>query len=116
MEHDFRPWGEYWVLEDKETHKVKRIEVKSGGRLSYQYHHHRSEVWTIITGVATVTLEGIQKEYQPGEVVQIPVLSKHRVANNGLAVLTIVEVQFGTYFGEDDIIRIEDDYLRTSEV
>lgn len=112
MEHDLRPWGEYWVLEDKETHKVKRIEVKEGGRLSYQYHHHRSEIWTIISGIATVTIEGEVKEYGPGDVVKIPVLAKHRVANYGKEVLTIIEVQFGTYFGEDDIIRIEDDYAR----
>jgi len=115
MEHDLRPWGKYWVLEDKETHKVKRIEVNPGGRLSYQYHNHRSEVWTIISGVATVTLEGEEKEYLPGQVVQIPVLAKHRVANYGTEVLTFVEVQFGTYFGEDDIIRLQDDYARSSE-
>jgi mannose-6-phosphate isomerase len=115
MEHDFRPWGEYWVLEDKETHKVKRIEVKSGGRLSYQYHHHRSEVWTVIAGIATVTIEGEEKDYHPGEVIRIPVLAKHRVANKGESQLTFIEVQFGTYFGEDDIIRLEDDYARKSE-
>lgn len=115
MEHDLRPWGEYWVLEDKETHKVKRIEVKSGGRLSYQYHHHRSEVWTIISGIAAVTIEGVEKMYHPGEVVRIPVLAKHRVANKGPELLTIIEVQFGIYFGEDDIIRLEDDYARKSE-
>jgi mannose-6-phosphate isomerase-like protein (cupin superfamily) len=115
MEHDLRPWGEYWVLEDTETHKVKRIEVKPGGRLSYQYHHHRSEVWTVISGIATVTLEGLEKQYFPGDVVRIPVLAKHRVANAGTESLIIVEVQLGTYFGEDDIIRLEDDYARKSE-
>lgn len=115
MNHDVRPWGEFWVLEDTDTHKVKRIEVKPGGRLSYQYHHHRSEIWTVISGVATVTLEGEQKDYLPGDVVRIPVLAKHRVANDGKEPLTIIEVQFGTYFGEDDIIRLDDDYSRANE-
>ena len=113
MEHDVRPWGQYWVLDDKDTHKVKRIEVKPGGRLSYQYHHHRSEIWTVISGIATVTIEGIQKNYFPGETISIPVLSKHRVSNEGEEPLIIIEVQFGTYFGEDDIVRISDDYLRS---
>lgn len=113
MEHDVRPWGEYWVLEDAETHKVKRIEVKPGGRLSYQYHHHRSEIWTVIHGIATVTLEGNISTYGPGEVVRIPVTAKHRVANEGQDPLVIIEVQYGSYFGEDDIIRLDDDYART---
>ncbi|WP_118952433.1 phosphomannose isomerase type II C-terminal cupin domain [Taibaiella helva] len=112
MEHDVRPWGEYWVLEDKDSHKVKRIEVKPGGRLSYQYHHHRSEVWTIISGIATVTIEGEQKKHGPGEVVKIEVMAKHRVANEEQEPLVIIEVQLGTYFGEDDIIRLDDDYAR----
>lgn len=115
MEHDVRPWGEFWVLEDKTTHKVKRIEVKPGGRLSYQYHHHRSEVWTIVSGIATVTIEGVETEHRPNEVVQIPALAKHRVANQGTEPLVIIEVQLGSYFGEDDIIRLEDDYSRAEE-
>lgn len=112
MEHDIRPWGEYYVLEDSPTHKVKRIEVKPGGRLSYQYHHHRSEVWTIVTGEALITLDDDEKTYKPGEVVQIPLGTKHRIQNPGEDDLTFIEVQLGTYFGEDDIVRIEDDYDR----
>ena len=112
MEHDIRPWGEYWVLEDTPTHKVKRIEVRPGQRLSYQYHHHRSEVWTVVEGKATVTLNEEVKEYGPGEVVCIPQGAKHRVANSADQLLVFIEVQHGTYFGEDDIIRIEDDYAR----
>ncbi len=115
MEHDIRPWGEYWVLEDSDTHKVKRILVKPGGRLSYQYHHHRSEVWTVVSGQATVTLEGVQQVLQAGEVIKIPVLAKHRVANNSEEFLVIIEVQLGTYFGEDDIIRLDDDYSRVDK-
>lgn len=110
--HDIRPWGQYWVLEDTDNHKVKHIEVNPGGRLSYQYHHHRSEVWTVVAGVATVTLEGIVTEYHKGQVVMIPQGAKHRVQNAGTQLLELIEVQLGTYFGEDDIIRIEDDYAR----
>ena len=114
LEHDIRPWGEYWVLEDMASHKVKHIEVNPGGRLSYQYHNYRAEVWTIVKGTATVTLEGEIKEYIAGQVVIISKGAKHRVANYTNEKLIIVEVQYGTYFGEDDIIRIEDDYLRTN--
>lgn len=112
MNHEVRPWGQFWVLDDAETHKVKRIEVNSGSRLSYQYHHHRSEIWTIVTGVATVTIEGEARDYHPGEVIHIPLSAKHRVANNATEPLVFIEVQLGSYFGEDDIVRIEDDYNR----
>lgn len=113
MEHDIRPWGQYWVLEDAETHKVKRIEVKSGGRLSYQYHHKRSEVWTIVEGKAIITLDGIEKEYNVGDVAIIPQGVKHRIENKTQDKVVFIEVQYGTYFGEDDIVRIEDDYNRS---
>ncbi len=112
MEHDIRPWGEYFVLEDASTHKVKRIIVKPGGRLSYQYHHHRSEVWTIVEGEAVITLDGVDKTYKKGEVAKIPLGSKHRIHNQSKDDLIFIEVQLGTYFGEDDIVRIEDDYNR----
>jgi mannose-6-phosphate isomerase len=112
IDHEIRPWGQFWVLADEETHKVKRIEVNPGGRLSYQYHHHRSEVWTVVSGMATVTLEDETHVYGPGEVIRIPLSAKHRVANTGEIPLVFVEVQLGTYFGEDDIVRIEDDYER----
>ncbi len=112
MKYDKRPWGQYLVLEDADTHKVKRIEVNPGGRLSYQYHHHRAEVWTIVQGVGTVTLEGEKKDYKVGEVVIIPLGIKHRIENLSEEPCVFIEVQHGTYFGEDDIVRIEDDYNR----
>lgn len=112
MEHDIRPWGEYWVLEDSDTHKVKRILVNPGGRLSLQYHQHRSEVWTIIVGKGTVTINDDVKEYKVGEVAQIPQGAKHRIENNTSEPVIFIEVQYGSYFGEDDIVRIEDDYSR----
>lgn len=113
MEHEIRPWGEYFVLEDSSTHKVKRIIVKSGGRLSYQYHNHRSEVWTIVQGEAIVTLDGVDQIYKAGQIAQIPLGTKHRIQNQSKRDLILIEVQLGTYFGEDDIVRIEDDYNRT---
>lgn len=112
LEHDIRPWGEYWVLEDAETHKVKRILVNPGGRLSLQYHHHRAEVWTVISGVGTITINDEIKEYKTGEVAQIPLGAHHRMENKTGDPVIFIEVQYGTYFGEDDIVRIEDDYNR----
>ena len=112
METDIRPWGQYWVLEDADTHKVKRIEVKPGGRLSYQYHHKRAEVWTIIEGVGRITLDGEVRDYKAGEVAIIPLGAKHRIENATEENCVFIEVQHGTYFGEDDIVRIEDDYNR----
>lgn len=115
MEVENRPWGSYYVLEDAETHKVKRIEVNIDGRLSYQYHKHRAEVWTIIQGKAIITLNDEEKEYHAGDVAIIPLGAKHRIKNIGNEPLVFIEVQHGTYFGEDDIIRLDDDYNRTTE-
>lgn len=112
MEHDVRPWGQYWVLENADTHKVKRIEVNPGGRLSYQYHHKRAEVWTIVEGVGRITLDGEIKDYKAGEVAIIPLGAKHRIENATDEKCVFIEVQHGSYFGEDDIVRIEDDYNR----
>ena len=112
MEHDKRPWGEYQVLEDALTHKVKRITVNPGGRLSLQYHHHRAEVWTIVSGIGTITINDDIKDYKPGEVAQIPLGANHRIENKTNEPVVFIEVQHGTYFGEDDIVRIEDDYDR----
>lgn len=113
MEHDVRPWGEYWVIEDAESHKVKRILVNPRCRLSLQYHHHRAEVWTIISGIGTITINEEIKEFHPGEVAQIPLGAHHRIENKGTEPVLLIEVQHGSYFGEDDIVRIEDDYNRS---
>jgi len=113
MENGQRPWGVYYVLEDADTHKVKRIIVKPGGRLSYQFHYKRSEVWTIVKGQARITLDGVETDYKAGDVIEIPKQAKHRIQNIGQDDLVFVEVQLGTYFGEDDIVRIEDDYERS---
>jgi mannose-6-phosphate isomerase len=107
-----RPWGKFEVLVDSDYCKVKRITVKPGGRLSYQYHYKRSEVWTVVSGTATMTLDDIVTEHNYGETILIPQGTKHRVENKGQDDLVFIEVQHGSYFGEDDIVRIEDDYNR----
>ena len=112
IESEERPWGRFFVLHDEPTYKLKRIEVDPGGRLSYQYHHKRSEAWTIVDGVGTITLDGNVKDYSKGETVLIPQGVKHRIENKGSEKVVFIEGQTGTYFGEDDIVRIEDDYNR----
>jgi mannose-6-phosphate isomerase len=107
-----RPWGKFEILIEDIRCKVKQITVKPGGRLSYQYHHKRSEVWTIVSGTATITLDELTKDYRYGDTVLIPQGTKHRVENQLDDDLVFIEVQHGSYFGEDDIIRIEDDYDR----
>ena len=107
-----RPWGKYYVLEDEENYKLKRIEVNAGHRLSYQYHHHRQEFWTVVQGEAVVVLDGVEHVVKYGESIFIPLGAKHRIENRSAELLVFIEVQTGTYFGEDDIIRLEDDYAR----
>lgn len=112
MEIGNRPWGTYYVLNEKENFKLKRIEVKPQGKLSYQSHEKREEIWTCIKGQGIITLNGRQQVFIPGDVVHIPLGAKHRIHNAGEADLVFTEVQLGTYFGEDDIIRYEDEYGR----
>ena len=107
-----RPWGRFFVLHDEPTYKLKRIEVDPGGRLSYQFHHKRSEAWTIVEGVGTITLDGVINDYLKGETILIPQGVKHRIENKGQVKVVFIEVQTGKYFGEDDIVRIQDDYNR----
>ncbi len=107
-----RPWGAFEVLIDTATYKVKRLLVTPGQRLSYQKHLKREEIWVIVQGIAEITLDGQVAEYQEGDIIHIPTEAKHRVKNVGDRPLVIIETQRGTYFGEDDIIRFEDDYSR----
>jgi mannose-6-phosphate isomerase len=112
-EYSERPWGNYTVLSDEAPdHKVKRLVVHPGKRLSYQRHAQRAEHWFIVAGTATVTLDGNVIRVQAGEAIDIPLESAHRVANEGDTDVVLIEVQCGTYFGEDDIVRLEDDYGR----
>jgi len=113
-DESIRPWGHYEILLDTEYCKVKRIFVKPGQRLSYQYHHHRQEAWTVVQGVARVTLNDVDTDYQVGETVLIGFEDKHRMANPSESEdMILIEVQTGTYFGEDDIVRVQDDYERS---
>jgi mannose-6-phosphate isomerase len=107
-----RPWGSYTVLEERGSYKVKRIEISPGKRLSYQRHEKRSEHWVVVEGEAVVTLEGKEIRLSPGQAVDIPRMAAHRVLNPGNGCLTMIEVQRGDYLGEDDIIRLEDDFGR----
>tara|TARA_Y100000768_G_scaffold30484_1_gene20160 strand:+ start:257 stop:607 length:351 start_codon:yes stop_codon:yes gene_type:complete len=107
-----RPWGCFYVLHDEPTYKLKRIEVDPGERMSYQYHKKRSESWTIVKGTASIKIDGLVKNYKKGETILIPQGVKHRIQNKTNEKVVFIEVQTGTYFGEDDIVRIEDDYNR----
>jgi mannose-1-phosphate guanylyltransferase len=107
-----RPWGTYTVLEDSPGYKIKRIEVKSGKRLSLQKHQHRNEHWVVVSGVATVEVEDRTFLLYENESTYIKAGQIHRLSNNTNAPLVIIEVQVGSYMGEDDIVRISDDYQR----
>ena len=111
-EREERPWGRYFTLQVDPNYKLKRIEVEPGQRLSYQYHKSRSEAWTVVSGSAIVTINGDEKQLNVGETVFIPQGAKHRVENKSKNKLELIEVQTGSYFGEDDIVRIQDDYNR----
>jgi mannose-1-phosphate guanylyltransferase / mannose-6-phosphate isomerase len=108
-----RPWGSYQSVDNGDRHQVKRIIVKPGGRLSLQKHHHRSEHWIVVRGAARVTVNELVKTVHENESIYIPIGAVHRLENPGKIQLELIEVQTGSYFGEDDIIRIEDDYRRS---
>jgi len=112
LDSELRPWGSYHIISYDKKFKIKKIEVNPGQRLSYQYHNKRSETWTIISGIAHVTINDKVSELMAGDSITIPLKAKHRVENKGLNNLIFIEVQTGSYFGEDDIVRIEDDYNR----
>lgn len=107
-----RPWGYYKILLETPTYKVKEILIRPGQRVSYQFHHQRSEHWFIVQGTALVTRDDQEIALAVGQSIDLPVGTKHRAANNGAIDLICIEVQTGTYFGEDDIVRLNDDYNR----
>jgi mannose-6-phosphate isomerase-like protein (cupin superfamily) len=107
-----RPWGEFENILDATYCKVKQITIKPGQAPSYQYHYKRSEVYVIVQGKALICLDDVEKEYNVGDTVIIPVLMKHRVTNIGNEDLIFIEIQHGEYFGEDDIVRVSDSYGR----
>lgn len=107
-----RPWGTYTILENSDKYKIKRIVVKPGKRLSLQKHFHRSEHWIVVSGTALVTVGDNETLVRPNESTYIPMGEIHRLENPGKVDVVLIEVQVGTYLGEDDIIRIEDDFKR----
>ena len=107
-----RPWGSFTILDEGDGFKVKRLSVNPGHKLSLQYHHHRSEHWTVVQGVATVTVGEDIKKLKVNESVYIPLKEKHALSNEGEELMQLIEVQVGDYLGEDDIVRLEDRYGR----
>ena len=112
MYSENRPWGSFHILDEKPGFKVKRLVVTPGGRLSLQSHKHRSEHWTVVNGTATVTIDASIRTMTRGQSIDIPLGAKHRLENHGQDLVEIIEVQFGDYLGEDDIIRYDDVYNR----
>ena len=112
LEKSERPWGRYEVLQEAPNHKVKCIWVTPGKRLSYQRHQKRAEHWYIVSGHGEVTIAGVTKPISAGDSVEFGIGVLHRISNIGTEDIVFIEVQTGTYFGEDDIERVEDDFGR----
>ena len=111
--YDKRPWGSFTVLDKGDGWQVKRIEVLPGKRLSYQKHAQRAEHWFVVQGTAKVTLDGEEIIVKTGETVDIKIGAAHRVENPGGELTVFIEIQQGDYLGEDDIVRLEDDFGRS---
>jgi len=110
---DYRPWGNYKVIEESQnSYKIKIIKVSKGKKLSYQMHYHRSEHWIVVKGIAKVTIDDVEKSVHAGESIFIKPGQKHRLENFGKTPLEIIEVQMGNYLEEDDIVRFDDEYGR----
>ena len=112
IERDERPWGYYEVVDAGDGFRVKRICLSPGQRLSYQRHFQRTEHWYVVSGQGVVTLDDEEQGVSPGSSVAVAVRAAHRIANIGEDDLVLIEVQTGSYFGEDDIERLSDDYGR----
>jgi mannose-6-phosphate isomerase len=113
-EHSERPWGTWSVLDEGDGFKVKRIVVKPHHRLSYQTHEHRAEHWTIVAGTATCVIDGDTVVVEEKQSLIVEVGQAHRITNQHDRPLIVIEVQLGAYTGEDDIVRLDDDYGRAS--
>jgi mannose-6-phosphate isomerase len=112
IERTERPWGWYETMFEAPGHKIKRIGVHPGQQLSLQLHHQRAEHWVVVVGTAIVTVGDQVREMLPGQHVDIALGAVHRLANQTTEPVEIMEVQFGDYLGEDDIVRLQDDYGR----
>jgi mannose-6-phosphate isomerase len=114
IERDDRPWGYFEVVDEGPGFRVKRICVRAGAQISYQRHVARSEHWYIVSGTGRVTLDDDVRLVGPGDTVDIAAGSAHRIAGVGESDVVFIEIQTGSYFGEDDIERIADDYGRVA--
>lgn len=112
MNREQRPWGNYQVLFSEPGMQVKRVELNPGHRLSLQKHAQRAEHWTITSGEALATLNDKEITLKRGQTLYVPIGAVHRIANSGKSPLVFVEVQLGDYLGEDDIVRLADDFGR----
>lgn len=110
---DERPWGRWAVIGSGERHAVKTITVRPGGRLSLQYHNHRAEHWVVVAGTARVEIGGEAMDVAPGEHVFVPRGSVHRIRNDQIFPLSLIEIQYGAILDENDIVRLSDDYGRS---
>jgi mannose-6-phosphate isomerase-like protein (cupin superfamily) len=108
-----RPWGAYETVASGSHFQVKHITVLPGRSLSLQMHHHRAEHWIVVVGTAKTECDGVEKLVYPNESVYIPKGATHRLSNPGMIELHLIEVQSGDYLGEDDIVRLADNYGRT---
>ena len=108
----YRPWGKYDAMDSDERFQVKRITVKPRAKLSLQLHHHRAEHWVVVKGTAKVTIDGVDSLVSENESVYIPIGAVHSLENPGKIPIELIEIQTGSYLGEDDIVRIEDRYGR----
>jgi len=109
-----KPWGTSEVIESRAQYQIKILEVDPGQALSLQYHRYRAESWLVLEGSGTIELNGKKKNLFRGDAVTVPIGSRHRLSNPGKLPLRVVEIQTGEYFGEDDIVRLEDNYGRIS--
>ena len=112
---DQRPWGSFTVLDEGNNYKVKRIEVLPGKRLSYQRHARRAEHWMVVEGTGKVTLDDREIIVRTGETIDVPIGAAHRIENPGKGNLVFIEIMRGAYLGEDDIVRLADDFGRLPE-
>jgi len=108
----YRPWGKYDSVDNGERFQVKRITVKPGAKISVQMHHHRAEHWIVVSGTAKVQIDDTEQYVTENESVYIPITAVHALENPGKVDLELIEVQSGSYLGEDDIVRFEDRYGR----
>jgi mannose-6-phosphate isomerase len=115
MVFEERPWGSFFILHADDCCQIKKLVVNPGKRISLQSHQYRAEHWFIVSGKGTAELDGTKREVAPGDSVDVPIGSKHRISCSAFEPLVFIEVQTGTSFNEDDIVRYQDDFGRSNQ-